>query len=342
MDKDSSKKTKSHGSPAFKRSRENCNTSVEDVSKRGRKRKAVTDGDGPSRKKIRLDLNEAYEPKVDLSEASEPKNLFLCLEFEAKYFQLYKLGEGGCGSVFAGYRDADYLPVAVKHISKKNIFCKHVDDDGKELSAEVVILLKLTAESNGTSAPVSLLDWYNLDKELILVLERPMPSRDLSDHVKVNGGSLDEKEAKIIMKQLVDAAIYLEEKHIFHRDIKSENILIQSSADVPRVRLLDFGMSCFGEREDTYHIFYGTTIPPEWRNHGMYRAGSMTVFQIGVVLFNTVHRGVRFTSFKFYADKLKINNELSESCQDFLRRCLEVDPDNRPTLVQLRGHPWLQ
>ena len=55
------------------------------------------------------------------------------------------------------------------------------DKNGKEISVEVAIMLKLdagTQGSVGTSAPVSLLDWsdldwYNLDQELILVLERP-------------------------------------------------------------------------------------------------------------------------------------------------------------------------
>lgn len=39
-------------------------------------------------------------------------------EFEAKYQQLNQLGEGGCGSVFAGYRKADNLPVGVTHFLK--------------------------------------------------------------------------------------------------------------------------------------------------------------------------------------------------------------------------------
>ncbi|CAB1435902.1 unnamed protein product [Pleuronectes platessa] len=54
--------------------------------------------------------------------------------------------------------------------------------------------------SLGKYAAVSILDWYNLKQE-------------------------------IIMKQLVDAAIYLQAKGIFHRDIKAENILIESSSD---------------------------------------------------------------------------------------------------------------
>lgn len=39
-----------------------------------------------------------------------------CLaEFEAKYEEGNQLGEGGCGSVFAGYRKADNLPVSVTY-----------------------------------------------------------------------------------------------------------------------------------------------------------------------------------------------------------------------------------
>jgi len=46
-------------------------------------------------------------------------------------------------------------------------------------------------------APVFLLDWYNLDKELILVHERPVPCKDLLNDIKDKGGSLPEEEAKV-------------------------------------------------------------------------------------------------------------------------------------------------
>lgn len=35
--------------------------------------------------------------------------------FEDKYTEQNLLGEGGYGSVFAGYRKADHLPVSVAH-----------------------------------------------------------------------------------------------------------------------------------------------------------------------------------------------------------------------------------
>lgn len=59
------------------------------------------------------------------------------------------------------------------------------------------------------------------------------------------------------MKQLVGAALYLQEVSIFHRDIKLENILIQTNKMLPTVRLIDFGLSCFVKDRSTYSSFFG-------------------------------------------------------------------------------------
>ncbi|KAK9528865.1 hypothetical protein VZT92_013001 [Zoarces viviparus] len=257
-------------------------------------------------------------------------------EFEAKYQQHDLLGKGGCGSVFAGYRKVDNLPVAIKHVPNDKILSKHVNG----ISMEVIVMLKLAAKSEGTSAPVSLLDWYKLKQELILVLERPIPAEDLLDHINTNGGPLDEEEAKVILKQLIDAAIDLEDKHIFHRDIKLQNILIETSSDIPRVRLIDFGLSCFVKKRSSYYVFLGTEPPPEHQDDGVYRAGPTTVFQMGIVLFDMLHTG-SFETTKFFANRQRISNYLSKKCQDFLRTSLNRDPYQRPTLKQLRSHPWL-
>ncbi|XP_026229164.1 serine/threonine-protein kinase pim-1-like [Anabas testudineus] len=309
-----------------------CSKSVNSVSKGSSKRKASTYGEGPSRKKER-----SRDQKEDLSVS----------EFKAKYTQQNQLGKGGCGCVFAGYRNADNLPVAIKHIPKDKVFCKVVDRNGRELSAEVAVMLKLAggkAGSVGASVPVSLLDWHDLDQELILVLERPVPSEDLFNYIEINGGSLQEEEAKIILKQLVDAAVELHNKCIFHRDIKVENILIQTGADVPRVRLIDFGLSCFFKKTSSYRVFYGTLahVPPEWYSCYSYKAGPTTVWQLGVVLFEMLHPEESFETTKFLGDKLEISNQLSLSCQDFLQMCLTKVPEQRPTLEQLHLHPWLR
>uniref|UniRef100_A0A3Q3EXT5 non-specific serine/threonine protein kinase n=1 Tax=Labrus bergylta TaxID=56723 RepID=A0A3Q3EXT5_9LABR len=106
--------------------------------------------------------------------------------FQTKYKQGEKLGAGGCGSVFAGFRKADNVPVAIKHIPKDNVVCKHTVS---EFFLRSLILIT----------------------ELILVLERPVPSKDLLNYTRDKGGALQEEEAKVSLKILV-----VEQMFLFH------------------------------------------------------------------------------------------------------------------------------
>lgn len=52
--------------------------------------------------------------------------------------------------------------------------------------------------ADGSSAVVLLLDTYDLEKELVLVMERPVPSVDLfTFRTKYKLGPLEEYEAKV-------------------------------------------------------------------------------------------------------------------------------------------------
>ncbi|KAM6934076.1 serine/threonine-protein kinase pim-2-like [Xenentodon cancila] len=249
-----------------------------------------------------------------------------------------------CGSVFAGYRKSDNLQVAIKHIKKDKALCSHQYEDGTQVPLEVAAMLKLQegrSSSPGHSAPVSLLDWFDLSDKLVLVMERPMPADDLCNCI-INHGSLGENEAKVIMKQLVDAAVYLEEKQIFHRDIKPENILIETGSDVPRVRLIDFGLSCFVAERSRYTVFCGTSphVPPEMLYDRSYTAGPTTVWQMGVVLYEALYNEC-FSSYKYLSKTIKIKEGFSKDCEDFLKKCLTISPRQRPSLQELQRHPWL-
>uniref|UniRef100_UPI0037E84BF6 ribosomal protein S6 kinase alpha-6-like n=1 Tax=Semicossyphus pulcher TaxID=241346 RepID=UPI0037E84BF6 len=262
-------------------------------------------------------------------------------EFEAKYEQLSPLGEGGFGSVYAGVRRADNFPVAIKHIPRNRV--TGVTLQRKTLPLEVGIMLKISSgAAEGKSRSISLLDYYFLDQELILVLERPVPVVDLFDHNVNRGGSLQEEEASDIMRQLVEAARELQTNNVFHRDIKLENILIDTSAEAPQAKLIDFGLSCFANKNSTFKVFRGTLehIPPECYQRRTCRAGPTTVWQLGVVLYEVLHR-CGFETQDFLDGELDISDKLSESCQDVLHLCLHEDPQQRPSLEQLQLHPWL-
>uniref|UniRef100_A0A3B4FSC9 non-specific serine/threonine protein kinase n=1 Tax=Pundamilia nyererei TaxID=303518 RepID=A0A3B4FSC9_9CICH len=197
-------------------------------------------------------------------------------------------------------------------------------EDRKCLSVEVAIMLELQDGKTGqllNSTSVSLLDWYNLQEEQILVLERPIPAQDLLQFIDVNG------------------ALAFEDKNIFHRDIKVENVLIETGSDVPRVWLIDFGLSCFV----SFLYFAGTVAhaPPEWYSCCSYSAGPTTVWQLGVLLYESLHRK-QFETQEFIRHKLKISKRLSKNCRHFLRTCLNKVPEQRPTLKVICSLPFFQ
>ncbi|XP_062264121.1 serine/threonine-protein kinase pim-2-like [Platichthys flesus] len=348
----------------MKNSSEADGPDLKDCRVKARKRKVSKNNDGQAGKTKRESDKESASSLVDVAptkaEVRDRRKKSLRVRrvknrrrvlikrqranFVRQYWQLDQIGKGGFGSVFAGFRKADWQPVAIKHVEDKSLL-KPVCLNGRELPTEVAIMMKLAAEKNdseGMSAPIELLDWYDLGNELILVLERPFHCKDLLNYTN-DHGTVPEWKAKILMRQLVDAAIGLEKRQIFHRDIKLENILIDTGSRVPEVRLIDFGMSKIVEKDTIFTIFSGTEAykPPEWCFQSCYTPGPTTVWQLGAVLFEILQRK-NFSTEDFLQRKLKMPSKPSENCKDFLRLCLMKDPALRSTLTELQHHPWLR
>jgi serine/threonine protein kinase len=66
-------------------------------------------------------------------------------------------------------------------------------------------------------------------------------------HVK-----LEEHEVRVIMEQMLLALDFFERKKIIHRDIKLDNVLINSIEDKCdyEIRVADFGLASFNPKED--------------------------------------------------------------------------------------------
>ncbi|XP_073770536.1 serine/threonine-protein kinase pim-1-like [Danio rerio] len=176
------------------------------------------------------------------------------------------LGRGGFGSVFAGVRRSDGLPVDIKYVSKdRTPETLKVDGQGR-------LPLEVALKSHITSAPacpsvLQLLDWFDRPRCYILILERPAPCQDLQSFCEENG-CLDEH----LVKEL-------------HRDVKPENLLI--STESQDIKLLDFGCGDLLKRS-AYKYFAGTPAftPPEWFSRHRYNATPATVWSVGVTLYN--------------------------------------------------------
>ncbi|KAG8010349.1 Serine/threonine-protein kinase pim-1 [Nibea albiflora] len=211
------------------------------------------------------------------------------------------LGKGSYGSVFAGERKRDNLPVAIKEISQQDVdrIPVLVDGDVTMVPLEVALLLTLEPAESESSAVVTLLDWFDLEDVLILVLERPDPCMGMYDYIYREEHRIKEDEAKIMTRQLVDALIEIHSKGVFHGDIKADNILIETGSDVPRVRVIDFGIGAFlsGDTLNAYaerEVFLCS--PPEMWKDGTFQAESTTVWQLGLVVYEILHRRLPFQS----------------------------------------------
>ncbi|TKS70356.1 Serine/threonine-protein kinase pim-2 [Collichthys lucidus] len=264
---------------------------------------------------VNQNLSSASSQEEKIFEMSSSANTSTA-DFEDKYYELCRLGIGGYGYVYHGLRKSDGFPVAIKHIPNENVRWEQVICNGKEFKIilEVAFMLKAAGlpGSVGQSAAVSLLDWYILDEELILVMENPVDSMDLWDYIESRGESLKEHEAKMILKQLVDAAIDMHSKSVFHRDIKLENVLIQKTSGVPRVRIIDFGCGCFST-DTPYESFWGTLVlaPPEWIQCQKYWARPTTVWQLGVLFYSLLQGHVPFSTVDYINNDIKFNPALS-------------------------------
>ncbi|XP_061086409.1 serine/threonine-protein kinase pim-1-like [Conger conger] len=249
--------------------------------------------------------------------------------FEAKYREEHLLGYGGFGSVWAGYRKGDLLPT--------------LGGRQQEVPLEVAILNIVGSGNPAPKGIVCLLDWCNLPTEVLLVLERPQPCEDLFDYISKGRVHLEEEEAKVIMRQLLEAVQLIHNRGVVHRDLKPENVLIESGSGYLHAHLIDFGCANLMEQSPFTH-FRGTALytAPEWFTENKLDGVSSTVWQLGMILYEMLHLERPFSNIKqIIENPLMLRHGLSAECQDLLRWCLEKRPQGRPTVEEIGQHPWL-
>ncbi|XP_056151412.1 serine/threonine-protein kinase pim-2-like [Lampris incognitus] len=259
-------------------------------------------------------------------------------DFEDKYEEMEQLGEGGFGAVYAGRRKEDNLQV---RLTNSGI----IDGNLQRCPLEVMLMVLAGGQpaAIGKHSAVTLVDWFEVERDLVLVMERPVPSIDLFYYLETVGGSLQEEEAKPFMKQLVSMMADVHARGVLHRDLKLENILVETGTDTPRLRLIDFGCGCL-LKNGLYRRFFGTTLytPPEWFTRGCYRADACTVWQLGVLLYEILCGAAPFnTRREIISEEPDISAKLSPGCEDLLQKCLSKCPVDRASLEELQRHPWL-
>ncbi|KAI1240554.1 hypothetical protein IHE44_0008980 [Lamprotornis superbus] len=173
---------------------------------------------------------------------------------------------------------------------------------------------------------VKLFEVIETEKTLYLVMEYASGG-EVFDYL-VAHGRMKEKEARSKFRQIVSAVQYCHQKCIVHRDLKAENLLLDSDMNI---KIADFGFSnefTVGNKLDT---FCGSPpyAAPELFQGKKYDGPEVDVWSLGE-LRERVLRG-----------KYRIPFYMSTDCENLLKKLLVLNPIKRGSLEQIMKDRWM-
>uniref|UniRef100_A0A7N6ABI8 non-specific serine/threonine protein kinase n=1 Tax=Anabas testudineus TaxID=64144 RepID=A0A7N6ABI8_ANATE len=192
---------------------------------------------------------------------------------------------------------------------------------------------------------VKLFEVIETEKTLYLVMEYASGG-EVFDYL-VAHGRMKEKEARAKFRQIVSAVEYCHQKRIVHRDLKAENLLLDSDMNI---KIADFGFSnefTMGSKLDT---FCGSPpyAAPELFQGKKYDGPEVDVWSLGVILYTLVSGSLPFDGQnlkelreRVLRGKYRIPFYMSTDCENLLKKLLVLNPGKRGSLQQVMKDRWM-
>ena len=216
---------------------------------------------------------------------------------------------------------------------------------------ELRIYLKISNRHNNIIS----LEKYNIDDSSIILIFPYSSYGDLQTFLQRN--SLNKREKRELIYNIIKAINFLHENKIIHGDIKLENILIfqENGRLIPKI--CDFNNSLINDESDFSNImmsinreFSSTrTTPPEILFQTENYSYSSDMWNLGVLIFNIIYTEYPFDYFSIHKLSDFENKEYKrlfycnpEVLNDFIENLLDVNCKLRINSTDALNHPYFK
>lgn len=270
------------------------------------------------------------------------------------YTRSEELGRGAFAIVFGCKKAGTSSRLAVKAFDLRFLrTARNAEREVKKLQREAQILKQVPAHPN----IVRFVDIVQESSDWLFFVLELVPGGDLMKWMVRRPGKrprLQEPEALFVFKQLVEGLGWLHEQGVIHRDLKLENVLIskvrQASSSLLcflDVKITDFGLSRFvGPEFSEPRSTVGSPryMAPEVKASGTHHLPA-DFWSLGILL--TILLGGRFPCDGLpHVPQATLDDAVkklpaSGFAQSVASGLLQLEPQARLNIIQLRKHIWL-
>ncbi|XP_029674878.1 serine/threonine-protein kinase MARK2-like isoform X14 [Formica exsecta] len=249
-----------------------------------------------------------------------------------KYKLLKTIGKGN----FAKVKLAKHVPTG-KEVAIKIIDKTQLNPGSLQKLFREVRIMKMLDHPN----IVKLFQVIETEKTLYLVMEYASGG-EVFDYLVLHG-RMKEKEARAKFRQIVSAVQYCHQKKIIHRDLKAENLLLDSEMNI---KIADFGFSNEFTPGNKLDTFCGSPpyAAPELFQGKKYDGPEVDVWSLGVILYTLVSGSLPFdgsTLRELREGKYRIPFYMSTDCENLLKKFLVLNPTKRASLENIMKDKWM-
>ena len=287
---------------------------------------------------------------------NEEKNLSLSFENlvnlqtgkpSRKYKVLAVLGNGSYGKVYKAKNIVTDNLVAIKSIKKK----KENNGGRIDIENEINVLKKLSHPNI-----VKIYEFYDIKEKYYLITEF-CKYGELYQYLKFN---FSEKQLCVLFYQVFSGLIYLHDNNVIHRDLKLENIMIDSiekdnisCEPYFYIKIIDFGSAKIFSKQKSEKEIIGSSyyMAPEVLKQNYNE--KCDTWSVGVVLYMLLTKKAPFNgkNNEVIIEKIEEGNydrkskklmEYSQEVRDLLNNLLEIDVNKRFSAKQALNHSWFK